>query len=143
MKKILVLNGPNINMLGSREPGVYGSETLAEINKEVAHKAEQLGFGVEFHQSNHEGELIDWIQDARGNFSGIILNAGAFTHYSYAIRDALVAVQLPCIEVHLSNIYARDEFRHHSVIAPVAAGHICGMGKAGYLLALQGLKYIL
>ncbi len=143
MKKILILNGPNINLLGMRETTVYGVETLDDINRDIAQKAAQLSFEADFRQSNHEGDLIDWIQTAKGEYAGIILNAGAFTHYSYAIRDAIVAVQIPCIEVHLSNIYARDEFRHHSVIAPVAAGHICGMGKAGYYLALQGLKHLL
>jgi 3-dehydroquinate dehydratase-2 len=133
--KILVINGPNLNMLGKREPGVYGNETLDGINAWLADEARTLGAELDFFQSNGEGELITAIQDS-GLYAGIILNAGAYTHYSIAIRDAIASVDIPVIEVHLSNVHAREHFRHVSVIAPVCAGSISGLGKIGYKLAL-------
>ena len=138
-KKILVIHGPCLNLLGVREPQVYGKTTLAEIDSDV--QAEGLRFGVEVQclQSNHEGVIVDAILAARGIASGLIINAAAFTHYSIAIREAIAAAGIPTVEVHLSNIYAREEFRHKSVIAPVVKGQICGLGPAGYLLALQWL----
>ena len=139
VKKILVVNGPNLNMLGIRKKEVYGVETLETINKKIAALAEQLGVEIEFFQSNSEGDLIDKLHSAYAQKDGVILNAGAYTHYSYAIRDAIEAIQLPVVEVHLSNIHARDEFRHRSVIAPVCAGSIAGFGAKSYLLALMAL----
>lgn len=143
MKKIMVIHGPNLNLTGLREPGVYGTNTLAEINAEVIQKCERQGMECTVFQSNSEGELIDQIHAAREDYAGIIINAGAYTHYSYAIRDAISAVCLPCIEVHMSNVHARDEFRHKSVIAPVCAGVIAGFGKDSYLLAVDAMKVIL
>ena len=137
--KILVMNGPNLNLLGKREPGVYGTETLASIEGEIAQLAEKLGIEVEFFQSNHEGAIIDALHGAMDTMDGVILNAGAYTHYSYAIRDAIAAIKIPVVEVHMSNVFARDEFRKNSVIAPVCAGSISGFGKTSYLLALQAL----
>jgi 3-dehydroquinate dehydratase-2 len=137
---ILVLNGPNLNMLGKREPGVYGAKTLGEIEAETKAFAETIGIAIDFRQSNHEGVLVDWIHDALGRFRGIVFNPGAYTHTSIALHDALRAVGLPTIEVHLSNVFAREEFRHHSYISPVAAGVICGFGPLGYQLALQALQ---
>jgi 3-dehydroquinate dehydratase-2 len=137
---VLVLNGPNLNMLGKREPGVYGSKTLAEIEVETKAAGEQLGLAVDFRQSNHEGMLIDWIHEALGRFRGIVINPGAYTHTSIALHDAIRAVGLPTIELHLSNVFAREDFRHHSYVSPVAAGVICGFGAAGYGLALQALQ---
>lgn len=139
MKKILVINGPNLNMLGTREPEVYGSLTLDDINTRIASEAEVMRIEVEFYQSNSEGEIIDAIHSAHEDAHGIILNAGAYTHYSYAIRDAVSSVSVPCIEVHLSNVFARDEFRHTSVIAPVCFGQISGFGILSYLLAMRAL----
>ena len=139
MKKILVINGPNLNMLGTREPEVYGTLTLDAINTRIASEAEVMRIDVEFIQSNSEGEIIDAIHSAEGDTHGIILNAGAYTHYSYAIRDAVASVSVPCIEVHLSNVHARDEFRHTSVIAPVCIGQISGFGIMSYLLAMRAL----
>lgn len=144
MKNVLVINGPNLNLLGEREPGVYGDISLAGINDEVLAEANRLGFdSCEFFQSNHEGEIIDRIHSARKDKCGIIINAGAYTHYSYAIRDAISAISIPVIEVHISNIYKREEFRHHSVIAAVCDGHLCGFGKFGYILAINGLANLI
>lgn len=137
--KILVINGPNLNLLGKREPEIYGAETLDGINCALKDMAQAKGVVVEFIQSNSEGALVDAIQGAAGVFDGIIINPAAYTHTSVAIRDALAAVALPTVEVHLSNIYRREEFRHHSFIAPVAIGQISGFGSAGYTLALEGL----
>lgn len=142
MKKILVIHGPNLNLLGEREPGVYGSDTFESINSEIIAKAETKGFECDIFQSNHEGEIIDKLHDSRKNYDGVIINAGAYTHYSYAIRDAISAIKIPVIEVHMSNIHAREEFRHHSVISPVCVGQIAGFGKASYLLAVEALAEI-
>lgn len=142
-KKILVLNGPNINLTGMRETGVYGRQTLADINAAIGEAAEKLSVDCEFYQSNSEGALIDKIHTVRDEFDGCILNAGAYTHYSYAIRDAVSAVQKPFVEVHMSNIHAREEFRHNSVIAPVCAGQIAGFGGMSYILALNALKELI
>lgn len=139
MKKVLVVNGPNLNLLGSREMEIYGRQSLEEINGLIQAEADKLGAEVKFVQSNSEGGLIDLIQEARAWTEGIIINPGAYTHYSYAIRDCLTAVRKPTIEVHLSNLHAREEFRHHSVIAPACKGQIVGLGAKGYLLALRFL----
>ena len=136
--KVLVLNGPNLNMLGLREPEIYGKLTLSDINEQVNAYCQEIGIQAEFLQSNYEGALIDRIHQASGeDISVIIINPGALTHYSYALRDAIAAVKIPTIEIHLSNIHAREEFRHHSVIAPVAVGQISGFGLHSYLLAVQ------
>ena len=140
---ILVLNGPNLNMLGVRQPEIYGSETLADIESACRVKAGELDLAVDFRQSNHEGELMRWIQEASGKMAGIAINAAAFTHTSVALLDALSLVELPIIEIHLSNVYARDSFRHHSYISAVANGVICGLGSHGYILALDALKRII
>jgi len=137
--KILVINGPNLNLLGKREPEIYGAETLEGINRSLQGAATALNASLEFFQSNSEGELVDAIQGAAGLFDGIIINPAAYTHTSIALRDAIAAVALPTVEVHLSNIYSREEFRHNSFIAPVAIGQIAGFGSAGYKLALEGL----
>lgn len=139
MLKILVMNGPNLNMLGVRNKEIYGVMTLEQVNREISKEALNLSVEVDFYQSNVEGELVTKIQQALGVYSGIIINPGAYGHYSIALRDALEAVALPCIEVHISNIYAREEFRHRSVIAPVCKGQISGLGYNGYILALKGL----
>lgn len=139
MYSVLVINGPNLNMLGKREPDVYGRETLADIENRVMKLAEQLGVSVDFFQSNYEGEIIDKIHDASGRFHGLVINPGAFTHYSYAIRDAIASVNLPTIELHISNVHAREAFRSHSVIAPITVGQIVGLGTYGYELALRGM----
>ncbi len=135
--KILFLNGPNLNLLGQREISIYGHQTLAQIEVEVRKRANQLGVEVEFRQTNSEGELVNWIQAAKGNFAVIVLNAAAYTHTSIAIRDAIAAVKLPVIEIHLSNVYAREEFRHKSLITPVCCGQISGFGPHSYILALE------
>ena len=139
-KPVYVLNGPNLNMLGLRQPEIYGSDTLDDVRALVEAHAQKLGLTVSFRQSNHEGELVTWIQEARSAASAIILNAGAYTHTSVAILDALSAAELPVVEVHLSNVYRREPFRHKSFVSPVALGVICGFGPTGYLLALDGLK---
>ncbi|GBC92744.1 3-dehydroquinate dehydratase [bacterium HR15] len=140
---MLVLNGPNLNLLGTREPHLYGAETLEQIVEQVRQHATSLQMEIEHLQSNHEGALIDAVHQAQGRVHGMILNAGALTHTSYALRDAIAAVGIPTIEVHLTNIYARETFRHHSVIAPVCIGQISGFGGYGYLLALQALHHLL
>ncbi len=140
MKKILVILGPNLNMVGIREKGVYGAETAESIEKQIIEYAENKGFCCEVYQSNHEGKLIDKIHASRQDFLGVVINAGALTHYSYALRDAIACVNIPYVEVHMSNIHAREEFRHKSVIAPVCAGQIAGFGKLSYFLAIDALK---
>ena len=135
--KVLFLNGPNLNLLGQREPGVYGHATLADIETSVRKRASKLGLKVDFRQSNLEGELVDWIQQAKGRFDVIVLNAAAYTHTSIALRDAIAAVGVPTIEIHLSNIHAREKFRQKSLIAPVCVGQIAGFGQKSYLLALE------
>ena len=135
--RILYLNGPNLNLLGTREPEKYGRTTLAEIEARVRKRAGELGATIDFRQSNVEGELVDWIQDAKGKFDWIILNAAAYTHTSIALRDAISAVQVPTIEIHLSNVHAREKFRHKSLIVPVCRGQITGFGANSYLLALE------
>jgi 3-dehydroquinate dehydratase-2 len=139
-KRILVINGPNLNRLGKREPGVYGSKTLDDLQSELEVLAEDLSFHVSFKQSNSEGEIIDSIHDASNDCHGIVLNAGAYTHYSYAIRDAIASVDVPVIEVHISNVHAREEFRRESVIAPVTIGQISGFGFNSYKLAFYALS---
>lgn len=140
---ILIVNGPNLNMLGKRQPEVYGRETLADIEKTCATHASSLGLGMEFRQSNHEGDLVDWIQGARGRCAGIVINAGAYTHTSIAILDALLAAEVPTVEVHLSNIHQREDFRHHSFVSKAAKGMICGFGSHGYVLALDALARLI
>lgn len=140
---VFVLNGPNLNMLGLREPGVYGSATLADIETSIRAAGERLGITVDFRQTNHEGVLVDWIHEARGKAGGIVMNPGAYTHTSIALHDAIKAVGLPVIEVHISNIFARESFRHHSYVSPVAAGVLCGFGPHGYVLGLEALARIL
>ena len=140
--KIMVIQGPNINMLGKRDRRIYGSMTMSDIHEQMKAVADQAGVGIEFFQSNFEGEIVDKIQECLGEFDGIIINPAAYTHTSIAIRDALAAVNLPTIEVHISNIYQREEFRHKSLIAPVCAGHIAGSGPIGYHLAIIGMLQI-
>src|SRR6516162_6079911 len=135
--KILFLNGPNLNLLGKREPEVYGTTTLADIEKQVRAAAEPFKAEIDFRQSNLEGELVNWIQEAKGKFDVIVLNAAAYTHTSIALRDAIAAVGVPTIEIHLSNVHAREKFRQKSLIAPVCSGQICGFGAKSYLLALE------
>lgn len=142
-KPVLVLNGPNLNMLGKRQPKIYGRETLADVEKACRAEAARLGLAIEFAQSNHEGVLVDLIQGAREKNSAIVINAGAYTHTSVALLDALNAAELPAVEVHISNIYRRESFRHHSYISPAAVGVIAGLGTQGYLMALQALARLL
>jgi len=139
VKKILVIHGPNLNLLGEREPGVYGSAGIDTLNSSIIDRAKEQGLECEIFQSNNEGAIIDKLHAARKTFDGVILNAGAYTHYSYAIRDAITAIKIPVIEVHISNVFARDEFRSNSVIAPVCKGSISGFGFGSYYLAVQAL----
>ena len=139
MAKVLVLHGPNLNLLGMREPEIYGSTTLEDINKMLKERAEEAGLGIDFLQSNHEGVLVDAVQQANHKYDYIIFNAAAFTHYSIALRDAIAAIEVPVIEVHISNVHQREEFRHKSVLAPVALGQICGLGVESYLAALEAV----
>jgi len=140
--KILFLNGPNLNLLGRREPDVYGTTTLASIEKNVRERAKTLKAEIDFRQSNVEGELVGWIQEAKGKFDVIVLNAAAYTDTSIALRDAIAAVGVPTIEIHLSNVHAREEFRHKSVIAPVCCGQITGFGEKSYILAAEAAVYV-
>ncbi|GAB1402323.1 type II 3-dehydroquinate dehydratase [Elusimicrobiota bacterium] len=137
MKKILIINGPNLNLLGTREPEIYGKLTLTDIENTLKDFAKKMNVEIECYQSNHEGEIVDKIGNAKNNFDGIIINPAAYTHTSVAIRDAISSVQIPTVEVHISNIYSREQFRHNSFIAPVAVGQISGLGIKGYLLALE------
>jgi 3-dehydroquinate dehydratase-2 len=142
-RTILVLNGPNLNLLGTREPAIYGRASLADIEKACRDRANSLRFELEFRQSNHEGELIDWVQAARGKMAAIVINPGGLSHSSIALLDALIAVELPVVEVHLSNIFKREPFRRHSFVSEGARGVICGLGPQGYLLALDALADII
>lgn len=139
MASILVLNGPNLNRLGLREPVIYGTDTLQDLEQVLLKWGQENQVDITCYQSNHEGELIDRIHQADTNFEGIVINPGAFTHYSYALRDAIASISLPVIEVHISNVHKREEFRHHSVIAPACLGQIAGLGFKGYLFALEAL----
>jgi 3-dehydroquinate dehydratase-2 len=139
---IFVLNGPNLNLLGLREPEVYGSDTLNDIEDRVRARGKTLGFEIDFRQTNVEGQLVDWVQEARTKAKGLIINPAAYTHTSVALHDAIKAVGVPAIEVHLSNTYAREDFRHHSYVSPVAHGIVVGFGAYGYELALEGLARI-
>ncbi|HVJ55426.1 MAG TPA: type II 3-dehydroquinate dehydratase [Aliidongia sp.] len=142
-RTILVVNGPNLNLLGVREPSVYGSETLAEIEEACLERADTLGLAVDFRQTNSEGEMIDWVQEARESADGIIINAGGYSHTSIALLDALTASELPIVEVHLSNIHRRESFRHHSYVSHAARGVIVGLGGHGYELALEAMARLL
>jgi len=144
VNKIWVLNGPNINFLGIRETGVYGNENYEELKAKIQEKAKEIGLDIEIFQSNSEGEIIDTIQQAyMDKVNGIIINPGAYTHYSYAIRDAIASVNIPTLEVHISNIHKREDFRHKSVTAPVCVGQICGFGNNGYLMALDAITNLI
>jgi 3-dehydroquinate dehydratase II len=143
LPRVLVVHGPNLNMLGQREPAIYGHTTLADIDAKLAQLGDQLGVEIETFQSNHEGELVSHIHDSRNRCAAIIINAGAYTHTSVALLDALLAVGLPVVEVHLSNLYKREDFRHHSYIARAAVGQICGFGADSYLLGLRAVAEIL
>ncbi|MDX2095585.1 MAG: type II 3-dehydroquinate dehydratase [Alphaproteobacteria bacterium] len=141
-KTITILNGPNLNLLGTREPDIYGRETLADIEALCVEAAQKAGFTVDFRQSNHEGDLIDWVQEAGRSSAGIIINAGGYTHTSVALHDALRAINIPIIEVHLSDPKTRESFRHHSFIEPVARQSICGLGAQGYVRAIEALSHL-
>ena len=141
-KSIFVLNGPNLNALGKREPGIYGGKTLADIEADCAAVGAELGLSIDFRQSNHEGVLVDWLHEAGDKAAGVAINAGAYTHTSIALHDAIRAIAIPVVEVHISNIHAREEFRHKSMIAPATKGMICGFGPHSYILALHALKNI-
>ena len=136
---VLVLNGPNLNLLGTREPEIYGHTTLHDIEQRMETRATEPGVSISFYQSNHEGALVDAVQDARGKFDYIIFNAGPYTHYSIALRDSISSIDVPVIEIHLSNIHKREEFRHTSVLAPVCLGQICGLGAYSYMAALEAV----
>ncbi|OLP55432.1 type II 3-dehydroquinate dehydratase [Rhizobium rhizosphaerae] len=140
MPRFFVLNGPNLNLLGKREPGIYGGHTLADIEALCVEAGARLGFTVDFRQTNHEGTLVDWMHEAQDAADGIAINAGAYTHTSIALHDAARAIRVPVVELHLSNVHAREAFRHHSYLAPAAKGVICGFGAQSYLLALQALQ---
>src|SRR5579883_2687372 len=142
MKPIYILNGPNLNLIGEREPEIYGRDTIAEIAERVQERAAAEGYATVFRQTNHEGVLVDWIQEARKEASGLIINAGAYTHTSVAVLDALHTLSFPVVEVHLSNIFKREPFRHHSYVSPAATGMICGFGAQGYQLALSAIIMI-
>ena len=141
--KILVMHGPNLNLLGEREPGVYGSETFEKLNNDIMAHAKELGVECEIYQSNHEGAIIDKLHESRKDCAGVVFNAGAYTHYSYAIRDAIAAIRIPVIEVHISQTASRDEFRHISVIGPVCKATIAGFGRDSYILGMDGLVRML
>ena len=141
--RVYVLNGPNLNLLGQREPDIYGRTTLADIGKMAEKRAKSLGLAVDFRQSNHEGELVEWVQEARTKAAAVIINAGAYTHTSVALHDALRTLNCPVVEVHLSNTFAREEFRHQSLVSPVATGVIVGLGTEGYLLAVDAVASLL
>ena len=142
-RPVLILNGPNLNMLGLRQPEIYGRETLADIEAACRAQGERLGLAVDFRQSNVEGELVGWIQEARGRAAAVVINAAAYTHSSIAILDALLLLDVPVVEVHLSNIHRRESFRHHSYVAGAATGMICGFGSRGYLMALDAVAAML
>ncbi len=142
-RKILIIHGPNLNLLGEREPNVYGSETMQTINQLAIDTSKANNIQCDCFQSNHEGEIIDKLHEARLEYDGIVLNAGAYTHYSYAIRDAISAIKIPVVEVHMSNIHKREEFRHNSVISPVCAGQICGFGSNSYVLGVLALAKLI
>ena len=141
-RTILVLNGPNLNLLGTREPAIYGSATLADIETATTARARELGFRTDFRQSNSESKLVSWVQEARSGVAGIIVNAGAYTHTSIALLDALNAVEVPVVEVHLSNIFRRESFRHHSFISQAATGIVAGLGAKGYELAVEAIAHL-
>ena len=139
---IIVINGPNLNMLGKREPGIYGGKTLEDIENDCLQAGADLGFAVEFRQSNHEGVLVDWLHEAGERAAGVVINPGAYSHTSIALHDAIRAISTPVVEVHISNIHAREEFRHKSMVSPAAKGMVCGFGPYGYIMALHALKNI-
>ncbi|MBK18112.1 MAG: type II 3-dehydroquinate dehydratase [Rhodospirillaceae bacterium] len=143
MPNVIILNGPNLNLLGTREPEIYGRDTLSDIEEKCRFHAEKTGLSIDFRQSNNEGDLVTWIQEAASRSDGIIINPAAYTHTSVAILDALKQVDCPIIEIHLSNIFSREEFRHHSFVSPVAKGVICGFGAQGYLLALDAISSVI
>jgi 3-dehydroquinate dehydratase-2 len=144
MKKILVIHGPNLNLLGKREEDIYGKMSLGDINKALSRKAKAIGYSIDFFQSNHEGDMVQRIQDAKNQgFSAILINPAAYTHTSVALRDVISAIGMPVVEVHISNIYAREEFRHTSLIAPVAAGQIAGFGLNSYILGLEAIAELI